>query len=635
MKAKTIISASTLKPSRTWSNRQIEVVGHLLAVLTILLLFPLLLGRAMIALASRRRLFDRSPVEGPQGQRFSLLAFAGQFPGRHLARLINLLRREAVWLGPSLTEASSHSELRPGIFTPKELQTRIGLVSAQTDRERSVIPDRLLPYLLLLARTMIVSLLTGKRLRPAPAKVSLFGVAVSNENLDECLNWIFERVESDEKAMLPFVNAHCFNVACHDDAYLRVLKKATKVLPDGSGVRLACRFQGLNLKANLNGTDLFPHLCAESAQRGIPLFLLGSAPGVTETVARKMCDRYPGLQIVGTQHGFFSAEEEEEVIARINRSGARILLVAMGVPQQELWLARNLERLQTCVNLGVGGLFDFYSERISRAPLWLRELGMEWIWRLLQEPRRMWQRYVVGNPLFLLRAWRDSRRRSAQHLIRRRGSGPRRRIGWWLQNRLGELGKRTLDIVAASSLLVLLSPLLAVTALLIRLESPGPVFFSQPRIGRRGLPFTFWKFRSMYIDAEQRKAKLQADNEMQGGVLFKMKQDPRITRVGRVIRRFSIDELPQLWNVLRGDMSLVGPRPALPDEVAQYELGDRRRLQAQPGITCIWQVSGRSDIPFRQQVEMDLDYIHQATLKKDLQLLLKTIPAVFSGKGAY
>jgi lipopolysaccharide/colanic/teichoic acid biosynthesis glycosyltransferase len=114
-----------------------------------------------------------------------------------------------------------------------------------------------------------------------------------------------------------------------------------------------------------------------------------------------------------------------------------------------------------------------------------------------------------------------------------------------------------------------------------------------------------------------------------------MKHDPRITRVGRLIRRFSIDELPQLWNVLRGDMSLVGPRPALPSEVAQYTLEHRRRLLAQPGITCTWQVSGRSDIPFRQQVEMDLDYIHQATLKRDLQLLLKTIPAVFGGKGAY
>jgi exopolysaccharide biosynthesis polyprenyl glycosylphosphotransferase len=280
-------------------------------------------------------------------------------------------------------------------------------------------------------------------------------------------------------------------------------------------------------------------------------------------------------------------------------------------------------------------LFDFYSDRISRAPVWLRELGMEWIWRLLQEPRRMWQRYVVGNPLFLLRAWRDSRRRSAQHLIRRRGRGPQRRLGWWLRNRLGEMGKRALDLIAAAILLLLLSPLLALTALLIRLESPGPVLFSQSRVGLRGRPFTFWKFRSMYIDAEQRKAELQARNEMDGGVLFKMKHDPRITRVGRLIRRFSIDELPQLWNVLRGDMSLVGPRPALPSEVAQYTLEHRRRLLAQPGITCTWQVSGRSDIPFRQQVEMDLDYIHQATLKRDLQLLLKTIPAVFGGKGAY
>ncbi|MGD8909246.1 MAG: WecB/TagA/CpsF family glycosyltransferase [Chromatiales bacterium] len=635
MKVNSSTSASTFNPSRPTANRHIEVVGYLLTLTATLALFPLLLGRALIALASRRRLFDRSPVEGPRGRHFSLLAFAGQFPGRHLARLLNLLRHELVWLGPCVTEASNHSALRPGLFTPKELQTRIGIVSQESVQNRTELPDRLLPYLLLLARTLVVSLLTGKRLRPAPAQVSLFGVSVSNEDLEGCLSWIFNRVASDEQAMVPFVNAHCFNVAYRDEAYLDVLKKATKVLPDGSGVRLACRFQGLNLKANLNGTDLFPHLCAESAQQGIPLFLLGAAPGVAETVAGKMCDRYPGLRIAGTQHGFFSAEEESAVIDRINRSGARILLVAMGVPQQELWLARNLERLRTPVNLGVGGLFDFYSDRISRAPVWLRELGMEWIWRLLQEPRRMWQRYVVGNPLFLLRAWRDSRRRSAQHLIRRRGRGPQRRLGWWLRNRLGEMGKRALDLIAAAILLLLLSPLLALTALLIRLESPGPVLFSQSRVGLRGRPFTFWKFRSMYIDAEQRKAELQARNEMDGGVLFKMKHDPRITRVGRLIRRFSIDELPQLWNVLRGDMSLVGPRPALPSEVAQYTLEHRRRLLAQPGITCTWQVSGRSDIPFRQQVEMDLDYIHQATLKRDLQLLLKTIPAVFGGKGAY
>jgi lipopolysaccharide/colanic/teichoic acid biosynthesis glycosyltransferase len=139
----------------------------------------------------------------------------------------------------------------------------------------------------------------------------------------------------------------------------------------------------------------------------------------------------------------------------------------------------------------------------------------------------------------------------------------------------------------------------------------------------------------MYIDAEQRKAALMAQNEMAGGVLFKMRHDPRITRVGRIIRRFSIDELPQLWNVLRGDMSLVGPRPALPQEVAQYRLSDRHRLLASPGITCIWQVSGRSDIPFDRQVELDVEYIHSARLSTDIQLLAKTIPAVISGRGAY
>jgi lipopolysaccharide/colanic/teichoic acid biosynthesis glycosyltransferase len=139
----------------------------------------------------------------------------------------------------------------------------------------------------------------------------------------------------------------------------------------------------------------------------------------------------------------------------------------------------------------------------------------------------------------------------------------------------------------------------------------------------------------MYSDAEARKAALVRRNEMTGGVLFKIKDDPRITRIGRIIRRFSIDELPQLWNVLRGDMALVGPRPALPDEVAQYSLEARRRLSARPGITCIWQVSGRSNIPFEGQVAMDLEYIHTATLTTDLRLLLKTVPAVISGSGAY
>lgn len=195
--------------------------------------------------------------------------------------------------------------------------------------------------------------------------------------------------------------------------------------------------------------------------------------------------------------------------------------------------------------------------------------------------------------------------------------------------------KRSLDIAVSLELLMLLAPVLLLVAIAIKLESPGPVFFRQTRVGRWGKLFAMWKFRSMYIDAEARKAELLARNESAGGVIFKMKDDPRITRVGRIIRRASIDELPQFWNVLVGDMSLVGPRPALPGEVDQYSLADRRRLEVIPGITCIWQVSGRSEIPFAEQVKLDVRYIESSSLAQDILILLKTVPAVLLGRGAY
>ncbi len=195
--------------------------------------------------------------------------------------------------------------------------------------------------------------------------------------------------------------------------------------------------------------------------------------------------------------------------------------------------------------------------------------------------------------------------------------------------------KRVLDVCVAASMLTALSPVLLTTALLIRAESPGSPLFRQTRIGLRGRPFTLFKFRSMYRDAASRLAALANQNEMQGGVIFKMQNDPRVTRIGRWIRRTSIDELPQLFNVLRGDMSLVGPRPPLPAEVAQYSVYELGRLDAVPGLTCIWQVSGRSSIPFRQQVEMDLDYIHDQSLAEDVRLLARTVPALLRARGAY
>jgi exopolysaccharide biosynthesis polyprenyl glycosylphosphotransferase len=197
------------------------------------------------------------------------------------------------------------------------------------------------------------------------------------------------------------------------------------------------------------------------------------------------------------------------------------------------------------------------------------------------------------------------------------------------------IGKRAVDVAGAGLLLLALAPLFLIIGILIKLDSEGPAFFRQVRVGKWGKHFRMFKFRSMSCDAERRKNELLAQNEMHGGVIFKMKRDPRVTRMGRIVRRYSLDELPQLWNVLRGDMSLVGPRPPLPTEVHNYSLDERRRLDVKPGITCIWQVSGRSQLPFRAQVDLDVAYIESQSLWGDIKLLMKTIPAVITGRGAY
>ena len=195
--------------------------------------------------------------------------------------------------------------------------------------------------------------------------------------------------------------------------------------------------------------------------------------------------------------------------------------------------------------------------------------------------------------------------------------------------------KRIIDVVASVAAVVVFSPVFLTIAFLVKVTSPGPVIFVQTRVGRYGRHFNFYKFRSMYRDAEARKAQLMAENESKDGVIFKMKNDPRVTPVGRFLRKFSLDELPQLWNVLKGDMSLVGPRPPVPKEVREYTLEDRKRLNVIPGITCIWQVSGRSEIPFKEQVRLDKEYIASQSLGSDLLILLKTVPAILFGKGAY
>ena len=193
--------------------------------------------------------------------------------------------------------------------------------------------------------------------------------------------------------------------------------------------------------------------------------------------------------------------------------------------------------------------------------------------------------------------------------------------------------KRGIDVIASLCGLILLSPILLVIMVLIKLESKGPVIFSQERVGRYGKKFKMYKFRSMVVNAEELKKNLEAQNEM-SGPMFKMKDDPRVTKVGRFIRKTSLDEIPQLVNILKGDMSLVGPRPSLPKEVEQFESWMHKRHEVKPGLTCYWQVSGRNNIDFEDWMKLDIKYVEERSLLIDIKLILKTVLVLFGDKNA-
>lgn len=202
------------------------------------------------------------------------------------------------------------------------------------------------------------------------------------------------------------------------------------------------------------------------------------------------------------------------------------------------------------------------------------------------------------------------------------------------KKRFYEICKRGIDIIGAGSGLLLLSPVIVVVACAVKFTSKGPIFFSQKRVGKNGKIFDMYKFRSMVVNAEELKEKLAHQNEM-SGPMFKMKDDPRVTKIGKFIRKTSIDELPQLWNVLKGDMSLVGPRPSLPKEVKQFEKWMYKRLTVKPGLTCYWQVSGRNNIDFEDWMKLDCRYVDERNLWIDIKLVFKTVGVLFGDKNAH
>jgi len=691
----------------------------------------------------------------------------------------------------------------------------------------------------------------------------LLGVDIDSLTSEEFLNRIDEFVRSGAPHQVAYLNADCLNQCWSNRTYRDALSTSELVYADGMGVVWASRLFGHPLPERLNANDLLPAFCVRAEEKEHRIFLLGGEDGIAEKTARELKSQYPRLQIVGYHHGYFTEVEEPEVIRTIQSSKPDILIVGMGAPKQELWIRKHLKNLGVPVAWGVGGLLDYTAKGLRRAPVWMRKVGMEWLWRLCLEPRRLWKRYLLGNILFTFRvgflvfadavlaslAWfiayflrgyvipgltflpdfariplnpfvnylyalpviistwiiicasLDLYRRQflrtaldelaaivkmvflfwitsmavgfllktldlsravlmissllafgflvssrllwsrmekamfsegigrvralivgagepAQKVIQRLQQqsegkyeilgvmddklaegdtvcgkpvlGPVDRISEWAKNlavdeifftdpqmekrdllnlvvscgerttvrqyniltdmfgmiadgaffdevdeipfkvlRQGGLSpfeqscKRALDVVLAGTMLLLTLPFFPLICLLIRISSKGPAIFSHQRIGKDGKPFIMYKFRTMYTEV----------NEYQEAPI--RNNDHRIIPIGRWLRRSSLDEMPQFWNVLKGEMSMVGPRPEMPFIVESYEPWQRRRLSVLPGITGLWQISGRKDLPLHSNLEYDFYYIQNQTLLFDLIILLRTIPVVLFGKGAY
>ncbi|MBE9609542.1 WecB/TagA/CpsF family glycosyltransferase [Chitinilyticum piscinae] len=323
------------------------------------------------------------------------------------------------WIG-------GHTGDRAGLVSTARLHALLGLPDAG-EAEQDALDLRQRGWLFdaaLLLRYLWARLLGGARQTGYEARWPLLGLWLDNLDHGEILRQLADWAQQAGQRRIAFVNPHCANLATHHARYRSILNRADLLLPDGSGVLLAGRLLGTPMKANSNGTDLFPVLCRHWQQQGARLYLLGGQEGVADAVAARLLLEYPGIHVAGCRDGYFKDVDTPHVVTEIRKAAPDVLLVAMGAPLQDLWLAEHADALGVPLVIGVGGLFDFYSGRISRAPLWLRELGLEWCWRLAMEPARMWRRYLLGNAAFLLRVIAQRCQNSpAIHVQPVRGSG--------------------------------------------------------------------------------------------------------------------------------------------------------------------------------------------------------------------
>lgn len=412
-----------------------HVFDKTLSTLIIIILSPLMMINILCSLITRHPVYTYVTKKDALGHFLTMRYFTCGV-GKSSALLIDIFMGELTFCGVPLTHSLApqeqarikrHYTCKSGLFCLFDLHHRTGIVV--DDPKELLLKQFNLSTLdngLLLLKCLVCSCLYASPNKPLVdiKQFYVFGLKLKNSSMQEAVSWATDTpniapqnlaintpvsnpsVRSKHTTNIGFfINVNSINICQKQPDFHRTLQQADRLLADGSGMRLAAKSAGYLLKDNTNGTDMLPHLCLSCIEQSKSIYFLGSKPSVAAKAASNLTKQFPGLVIAGTQHGYIEPSQFKEQIDKINQSGCDILLVAMGSPFQEKWLLEHRDQLHCQTALAVGGLFDFYSGEISRAPLWLRELGLEWGWRLWQEPMAKFKRYVIGNPLFLFRIY--------------------------------------------------------------------------------------------------------------------------------------------------------------------------------------------------------------------------------------
>jgi N-acetylglucosaminyldiphosphoundecaprenol N-acetyl-beta-D-mannosaminyltransferase len=418
---------SRSKAQRGWQRRMAFAVSTALSELlvrmieisvaltmTLLGFAPVLLYRLAVQLPAGKPVFVKRTVFGLSGKPLALLSFNGLSGGMAtLPWFLELLTGRLALAGTAIRdwqpsapapEQGYISMVKPGIISLWSVRqsSRIGHEGREAT-EWEYIFNKHPAYDFLLILRALPAMLFSESQAGSSAIFELLGLKIDNMTMSKAIRMMQQALSEKRQSAIFFVNPDCLNQSVTDRDYREALCSADHILPDGIGLVIAGKLLGTPLLENINGTDMLPFLCTMAADEKFSIFLLGGKPGRAEMTGDAIAQNH-GVTIAGTMHGYFDREKESAaVIEAINSSKASILLVAFGAPLQEKWIIRHRAELQPTIIMGVGGLFDFYSGNIKRAPRWMREIGLEWVYRIMQEPGRMWKRYVIGNPLFLYR----------------------------------------------------------------------------------------------------------------------------------------------------------------------------------------------------------------------------------------